>query len=155
MTPVVLIVPAAPQTCCTVKHLKKQKCVQTQTAPGESQPQSFPPHPGAPFQQVPSPVSRRAPRHFSPSPPACTSPLKYKIISTDISPNAAMRAPKSRFPGKWGGRHVWRLRARTALPPLTKNSTRGRARGHGPAYSEESDWPRRSSICTRDVSCLQ
>lgn len=36
-------------------------------------------------------------------PPACTSPLKYKIISTDISPNAAMRAPKSRFPGKWRG----------------------------------------------------
>lgn len=56
-------------------------------------------------------------------PPACTSPLKYKIISTDISPNAAMRAPKSRFPGKWRGRkrrrrgrHVWRLRARTVLP---------------------------------------
>ena len=88
-------------------------------------------------------------------------PPQNTKLFPDISPNAAMRAPKSSFLGKCRrrrrrrrrGRHVWRLRARTASPP-TKNSTRRRALVHGPAYSRAADWPRRSSICTRDMLLL-
>lgn len=137
MSSLIVIAPAVPERWCTdmfkIIIIIIHKYVLMRTTLDKSQAHRFPSSTsGAPCQQVPSPVCRRAFRHFCAStPPACTSPLKYKIISTDISPNAAMRAPKSRFPGKWRreeegrGRHVWRLRARTAL--LTKNSTRRRA----------------------------
>lgn len=73
-----------------------------QTASGQSQPQTFHRIQRARFNKSRARFSGED-RALSPRPPPPSFPLKYKIISTDISPMQQCAFPKADFQGSGGG----------------------------------------------------